>query len=45
MGYSVPEVESAPQFLLKVIHRSDQLSTGQGVGSACLAGERAPPIA
>ena len=35
----------SPPLITKVIHRSDQLSTGQGVGSACLAGERAPPIA
>ena len=37
-------VASPPQ-IPKVIHRSDQLSTGQGVGSALPAGERAPPIA
>jgi hypothetical protein len=28
----------------KLIHRSDQLSTGQGVGSASLPAQRTPPI-
>ena len=39
------EGTASPSLISKVIHRSDQLSTGQGVGSACLAAERAPPIA
>jgi hypothetical protein len=34
---------SPPQIPI-LIHRSDQLSTGQGVGSALPAGERAPPV-
>jgi hypothetical protein len=39
------EGTDSPALITKVIHRSDQLSTGQGVGSALPAGERAPPNA
>jgi hypothetical protein len=44
MGYSVPEVESAPVFSIKLIHRSDQLSTGRGWGSALPASNQHPPL-
>ena len=34
---------SPPQIPI-LIHRSDQLSTGQGVGLRSASGERAPPV-
>jgi hypothetical protein len=38
------EGTASPPTNSKVIHRSDQLSTGQGVGLRSASGERAPPI-
>ncbi len=39
------EGTDSPAVNTKLIHRSDQLSTGQGVGSGSASGERAPPVA
>ena len=38
------EGTASPPQIPTVIHRSDQLSTGQGVGLRSASGERVPPI-
>ena len=38
------EGTASPPQIPTLIHRSDQLSTGQGVGLRSASGERAPPI-